>query len=152
MKQVARVLCIVVTALVVGVVGQSSGLMESLQAKVVDLYGVGSRVTIVSLPASVWGSLSGGVAMVASEAGGSGGRASTRGSVQTRTTHPGDSATGIVIKEEGDEIYIDGSPCDIKIIGFKKPFRKTPSAKITCNGKEQLTFKVVQEPLTPLRY
>jgi hypothetical protein len=57
----------------------------------------------------------------------------------------GDEATGVVIEERGNELYLDAVPCRGRIATFTKPFRKSEVGTASCDGKTFTKHRVVKE-------
>jgi hypothetical protein len=58
----------------------------------------------------------------------------------------GDAATGVVMSEAQDKLYLDTDPCNSKVETFSKPYEKTPTGKSTkCKGHEIDLFFVRQK-------
>ena len=64
---------------------------------------------------------------------------------QVRYSMPGDTATGTVIAQRGNELYLDSDPCNGKVASFVKPFTQTETGKVTCANEERQLYKVVQQ-------
>ena len=58
----------------------------------------------------------------------------------------GESATGVVVEESHDELYLDSRPCEGQIMQFHKPFRKENTGEfVTCDSKRLPTVRVIQQ-------
>ena len=70
---------------------------------------------------------------------------------QGRTRQPGDTVTGVVLQEGGDQVYVDSAPCNGEVMVFTKPYRQTKVATpAKCGEKEFQRFRFVQEkPVEP---
>lgn len=56
----------------------------------------------------------------------------------------GDSATGVVVKEAEDELFLDTRPCNGQILPFKKPYSKIKAGSIRCGDKQLDQWRVIQ--------
>jgi hypothetical protein len=129
---------------------QSASLRDSVLAKAKEIYGgaAPSTITFITLPED---QLKPGSARAGGDGRGSSTASSGKDSlggraVQTRATQPGDAGSGVVVNEGGNQLYLDASPCDGKIMTFTNPYTKTElPTSVTCGGKEHKRYKLVQK-------
>ena len=54
-------------------------------------------------------------------------------------------ATGIVVLERDNELYLDAVPCETMVVTFVKPYKKTEAGTQTCGGTIHKTYRIVKE-------
>lgn len=65
----------------------------------------------------------------------------TSGTQRTEASF-GDTASGVILLESGDTLYLDTRPCTSHVIPFNKPYKKIKIGSITCNGKQVDRYQV----------
>ena len=98
-----------------------------------------SKITFITLPESELKKMG-----VFGKVGPSGKNASID-DLQVRANQPGDSATGVVLQEEGNQAVIDASPCNGRAMVFTQPYSKTAAASVECGGQRFDAFRFVQK-------
>jgi hypothetical protein len=150
-RQLWAALCVVGLTASAFPAAQSASLRESLLSKAKELYGEAapSTITFVTLSTEQLRLLPGRRGKVAAAAGE--GTAAPTGAVpggravQTRATQPGDSGTGVIVSEGGNQVYLDASPCQAKIMTFTNPYTKIELlTSVICGGREHKRYKFVQ--------
>jgi hypothetical protein len=133
MRKVVGTLALVV-ACIASSQAQSVFVRETLLAKARELYGYETpdKVTFITVPAQKGG----GQWSQPIDPG---------GPDKTRYNVTGDTATGTVLQEEGDQAYVDASPCNLRVMVFTKPYTKTLTSTTTCGGKQVTRYRFVQE-------
>ena len=127
---------------------------SEMLAKAKELYGdrAPKTITFVTLPrppdsAAKASTPSGSSAGAASGAAGSGSAASSGGAKTqpARFNAPGDTATGAVLQEEGDQAFVDASPCNGRVMVFTQPYTKSATTPTTCGDKQIAQYRFVQQ-------
>jgi hypothetical protein len=76
--------------------------------------------------------------------GAGGGRAADPFGVE-RQTVKGDEATGVIVLEEGNELFLDVAPCRSRVATFVKPYRQSSAGTIDCNGTSRPRTRIIKE-------
>lgn len=62
---------------------------------------------------------------------------------------PGYAASGVVIAQTGNALYLDSTPCltveSKRIVAFAKPYTESNVSDAVCNGKHYSQIQVIQE-------
>jgi hypothetical protein len=137
---------------------QSASLRDSLLKRVRELYGDAAppTITFVTLPPELLKAESQAAPPTQTVDGLPAGPGGGRGlpirydpfgarPVQTRATEKGDSATGVVITQTGNQVFVDASPCRARIMVFTKPFDRDPGGEATCRDQKLKTETFVQK-------
>jgi hypothetical protein len=56
----------------------------------------------------------------------------------------GDVASGVIIAEDKNMVYIDARPCELKLYSFHKPYTKTKVGTVDCKGKVLDRYAITQ--------
>jgi len=61
-------------------------------------------------------------------------------------SYKGDAASGVILLEEKDALYLDVAPCRPKtvVLTFHSPFAKKRVGSLSCNGKDLDKYSVAQ--------
>jgi hypothetical protein len=62
-----------------------------------------------------------------------------------KSSEPGGSARGVIIREKDGELDLDSNPCSGSIVNFVMPYVKRELDTIKCNGKSFQRYEVEQK-------
>ena len=69
------------------------------------------------------------------------------GDPQVKRAVPGDTARGLVLKDDGQELQLDATPCHPQrtVIVFHRPYTREAAGSVHCQGADRGLSYVIQK-------